>query len=78
MELDRLYAAGRRAIRDQLLQDRSVEPSAIEDLLSTWEREAERRHIDPDDASFWDHAAEWIVEERGRQSPRGSGPSGAS
>jgi hypothetical protein len=55
--------AGRHAVRARLLDDRRLTPSAVDDLVTAWEREAERQHVDPDDEAFWWHGSVWIDEQ---------------
>lgn len=64
VELDRRFAAGRQAVRTRLLDDRRLTPSAVDDLVAAWEREAERQRIDRDNESFWWYGSVWIDEQR--------------
>jgi hypothetical protein len=65
VEHDRRFAAGRRAVRTRLLGDRRLTPSAVDDLVAAWEREAERQRIDWDEESFWWYGSGWIDEQHG-------------
>jgi hypothetical protein len=59
---ERIYQAGRAAIRNWLLSE-GVSPETTESWLTAWELEASVRQL-PTTGDFWTVGSAWIAEQR--------------
>jgi hypothetical protein len=64
---ERIYQAGRAAIRNRLLSE-GVSPERTEFWLTAWELEAATREL-PTSGDFWTVGDAWIAEQRAARRP---------
>lgn len=64
---ERIYAAGRAAIRNRLLGE-GVSPERTEYWLTAWELEAPTRQL-ATTGDFWTVGGAWIAEQRAARRP---------
>jgi hypothetical protein len=60
---DRLHTARRTGFLERLVSQDRIPRERAERLVAEWEREAERRSLDPVGAEYWRDAELWV---RGR------------